>query len=195
MVTGFATGISSPVDLKVAEDGSLYYLARGGGAVYRISYGATAPTITSHPVSRTVAPGASVTFSVGASGPAPLRYQWQRNRTNIAGATSQSYTIASVAQADNNAQFRAIVSNDFGSTTSNEALLTVSANRAPTAAITAPATGALYTLAARSRTAAPARTRKTARCPPAPSPGRSISTTTRTRTRSWRPRAARRAER
>ena len=86
-----------------------------------------------------------MTFSVGASGPAPLRYQWQRNRTNIAGATSQTYTIASVAQTDNNAQFRAIVSNDFGSTTSNEALLTVSTNRAPTAAITAPATGALYT--------------------------------------------------
>ena len=41
-------GSSSPVDLKVADDGSLYYLARGTGAttgvVYRIEYGATAPT-------------------------------------------------------------------------------------------------------------------------------------------------------
>jgi glucose/arabinose dehydrogenase len=45
-VTTFATGIGSPVDLKVADDGSLYYLARmsGGttGVVYRIAYGATA---------------------------------------------------------------------------------------------------------------------------------------------------------
>jgi len=148
-VTGFATGISSPVDLKVGDDGSLYYLARGsGGAVYRISYGATAPAITSHPVSRTVAPGATVTFSVEASGPAPIRYQWQRNRTNIAGATGQSYTIAAVAQTDNGAQFRAVVSNDNGSATTNEALLTVSANRAPTAVITAPAAGALYTAGA-----------------------------------------------
>jgi hypothetical protein len=85
-----------------------------------------------------------VTFSVRASGPAPLRYQWQRNGSNIAGATSPDYTIASVAQADNGARFRAIVTNDFGSTTSAEAVLTVSANQAPTATITAPAAGTLY---------------------------------------------------
>jgi glucose/arabinose dehydrogenase len=89
-VSTFATGISSPVDLKVADDGSLYYLARmsGGttGVVYRVAYGASAPAITSQPASRTVAPGASVTFSVRASGQAPLRHQWQRNGSNIAGA-------------------------------------------------------------------------------------------------------------
>ncbi|MBI1748471.1 MAG: PQQ-dependent sugar dehydrogenase [Acidobacteria bacterium] len=39
IATGFATGISSPVDLKVASDGSLYYLIYGtGGGVYRIRY-------------------------------------------------------------------------------------------------------------------------------------------------------------
>ena len=32
-VTTFATGISAPVDLKVSDAGSLYYLARGAGAV------------------------------------------------------------------------------------------------------------------------------------------------------------------
>jgi len=39
---GFASGVSSPVDLKVAADGALYSLARGGGSttgqVVRISY-------------------------------------------------------------------------------------------------------------------------------------------------------------
>jgi glucose/arabinose dehydrogenase len=147
-VTTLATGIGSPVDLKVADDGSLYYLARmsGGttGVVYRIAYGATAPTITSQPSSRTSAPGGSVTFSVRASGPAPLRYQWQRNGSNITGATAQDYTIASVAQTDNGARFRATVTNDFGSTTSAEAVLTVSTNQAPAATITAPAAGTLY---------------------------------------------------
>jgi glucose/arabinose dehydrogenase len=147
-VTTFATGIASPVDLKVAEDGSLYYVARvsGGtsGVVYRISYGATAPTITSQPSNRSAAPGTSVTFSVRASGPAPLRYQWQRNGSNISGATSQDYTLASVATTDNGARFRAIVSNDYGSTTSAEAVLTVTSNQAPTATITAPAVGTLY---------------------------------------------------
>ena len=99
-VTTFATGISSPVDLKVSDDGSLYYLARGRGTRRIGSTTARrAPSITTHPASRTVRPGASVTFSVRASGPAPLRYQWQRNGANIAGATAQDYTIASVAAA------------------------------------------------------------------------------------------------
>jgi glucose/arabinose dehydrogenase len=142
-VTTFATGIPSPVDLKVGDDGALYYLARGSGSVYRISYNATAPTITQHPVSRTVAPGTSVTFTVAASGPGTLRYQWQRNGANITGATSASYTLVA-ATADNGSQFRAIVSNDNGSAMSNSATLTVTSNQLPVGTITQPATGTLY---------------------------------------------------
>jgi glucose/arabinose dehydrogenase len=38
-VAGFATGISSPVDLQVGPDGALYYLARGGGGfVGKVQY-------------------------------------------------------------------------------------------------------------------------------------------------------------
>ena len=37
-VTTFASGISSPVDLTVGPDGSLYYLARGSNSVYRVSF-------------------------------------------------------------------------------------------------------------------------------------------------------------
>lgn len=124
-VTTFATGISFPVDLKVSDAGSLYYLARGAGAVFRVDFAATAPTVTTHPSSRIVAPGARVTFSVRASGTPPLRYQWHRNGAPIASATAQDYTIASVVQADNGARFRAMVTNDFGSVLSNEAVLTV----------------------------------------------------------------------
>ena len=142
-VTTFATGIASPVDLKVSTDGSLYYLARGGGAVYRVSYNAASPSITQHPVSRTVAPGASVTFSVRATGPGSLRYQWQRNGVNISGATAQDYTLVAAA-GDNGAQFRAIVSNDNGSVTSNSATLTVTSNQLPAGTITQPAAGTLY---------------------------------------------------
>ena len=44
-VAGFATGIQSPVDLKVSGDGSLYYLARGSGGatgvLYRIDHEGT----------------------------------------------------------------------------------------------------------------------------------------------------------
>jgi glucose/arabinose dehydrogenase len=37
-VAGFATGVSQPVDLKVSDDGFLYYLARGSGSVSRIGF-------------------------------------------------------------------------------------------------------------------------------------------------------------
>jgi hypothetical protein len=36
--SGFATNISNPVDLKVGADGSLYYLARGSSAVFRVQF-------------------------------------------------------------------------------------------------------------------------------------------------------------
>ncbi len=146
-VVTFATGIASPVDLKVSDDGSLYYLARGSGGttgvVYRIAYNATAPTITQQPVSRTVAPGTSVTFSVRASGPGTLRYQWQRNGADIVGATATDYTLVAAAS-DSGAQFRAIVSNEFGSVISATATLTVTANQLPAGTITQPAAGTLY---------------------------------------------------
>lgn len=37
-VSDFATGIANPVDLKVSDDGFLYYLARTSGAVGRIAF-------------------------------------------------------------------------------------------------------------------------------------------------------------
>lgn len=136
---GFATGISSLVDLQVHPDGSLYYLARSGGDLYRVTYtAATAPTISSHPASMTVAAGQVARFAVTASGSAPLQYQWQRNGANISGATGSTYSFTATA-ADNGATFRAVVSNAAGSAVSNSATLTVPANAAPTGTITSPA--------------------------------------------------------
>ena len=40
VVTDFASGFSSPVDLQVGADGGLYVLPRGGGAVHVIRFGA-----------------------------------------------------------------------------------------------------------------------------------------------------------
>ena len=143
----FASGIWAPVDLAVGADGALYYLMRGPvvGKVMRIAYAASqAPAITTHPASQTVTTGSPVTFDVTASGTLPLTYQWQRNGANIAGATSSSYTLAAVQATDNGARFRARVTNGFGTVTSNEAVLTVTSNRPPTAFISAPPEGTLY---------------------------------------------------
>jgi len=143
--SGFATGISSPVDLKVGPDGALYYLARGGSEIGRISHAdSEPPTITLQPASRTVAVGQSATFKVGASGSAPLAYRWRRNGVNITGATAASYTLASAKLSDSGALFDVVVSNGFGTAASNAAQLTVTQNTVPTAAITQPPSGATY---------------------------------------------------
>ena len=81
---------------------------------------------------------------MSASGAAPLGYQWRRNGANIAGATAQDYTIAAAALSDNGARFSVVVTNTLGSATSADAVLTVTANQAPTATIVQPAAGTLY---------------------------------------------------
>lgn len=143
--TDFASGISALVDIEVAGDGSLYYLARSGGELYRVQYTANAaPSIAEHPANVTVSAGQPATFQVSASGVQPLRYQWRRNGAAIAGATQRTYTIASTTSADNGAQIAVTVSNDFGSLTSAAATLAVISNRLPDATIVSPAAGTLY---------------------------------------------------
>jgi Zn-dependent metalloprotease len=86
---------------------------------------ATAPAITGQPASVTVNAGQTATFSVTATGTAPLSYQWRKNGTNISGATSASYTTPATTSTDNGATFSVVVSNSAGSATSNNATLTV----------------------------------------------------------------------
>ena len=145
--TTFASGISAPVDLQVSSDGSLYYLARGsGGVIGRISYTpGEPPSITQHPADRTVSAGQPASFSVSATGAGPLSYQWYRDGAPIGGATSATYTLPSASGADSGARFHAVVTNQFGSATSNAAVLTVTGNAPPTATITQPLQGARYT--------------------------------------------------
>jgi glucose/arabinose dehydrogenase len=142
-VSTFATGLSSPVDLRVSADGSLYYLDRGRSSVYRVRF-TSAPSITQQPQDQTVPAGGNATFTVAASGAQPLAYQWRRNGADISGATAATYTRVGVQTQDNGALFTCRVSNAFGSTTSNPARLTVSNNQAPLASISAPANGAHY---------------------------------------------------
>jgi hypothetical protein len=100
---------------------------------------AVAPTIATQPVNQTVTAGQTATFSVAASGTAPLSYQWQKNGANIAGATGASYTTPATTLTDNNSTFRVTVTNSAGSAVSNTALLTVnpgSGGPAPSTTVT-----------------------------------------------------------
>jgi len=83
------------------------------------------PTIVIPPADQTVTAGQMATFSVTASGTAPLSYQWQKNSADISGATLASYTTPATTPQDNGAQFRVVVSNPVGSTTSGTATLRV----------------------------------------------------------------------
>ncbi|HLV94317.1 MAG TPA: immunoglobulin domain-containing protein, partial [Candidatus Acidoferrales bacterium] len=101
------------------------------------------PTITTQPANQTVTEGQTATFSVVASGTAPLTYQWMENTgsgfDNISGATSSSYTTPpTVMSTDNGAVFEVTITNGEGSVTSNPATLTV--NAAPPTITTQPAT-------------------------------------------------------
>src|SRR5207247_3367192 len=82
------------------------------------------PAITTQPVSRTVTAGQTASFSVTATGTAPLSYQWQRAGAPISGATLASYTTPPTTSGDNGAQFTVVVSNTAGRVTSREATLT-----------------------------------------------------------------------
>jgi len=83
------------------------------------------PSITTQPANKTVNPGETATFSVTATGTAPLSYQWRKNGVNITGATSASYTTPPATAADNGSLFSVVVSNSGGSVTSHNATLTV----------------------------------------------------------------------
>ena len=87
----------------------------------------TPPAITVQPASQTVSVGQNVSFSVTATGSAPLSYQWRRAGTNLVGATGSTCSLG-IARADQAGSYIVVVSNAAGSVTSAPpAMLTVSA--------------------------------------------------------------------
>jgi len=97
--------------------------------------GTNPPVIVTQPQSQTNAAGATITFSVGASGSGTLACQWQFNGTNIAGATANPFVLVN-AQLTNNGNYSVIVTNLFGSVTSSNAVLLLT--NAPPAITTQP---------------------------------------------------------
>jgi Immunoglobulin domain len=83
-----------------------------------------APQITTQPASQAVAIGSNVTFSVVATGNAPLSYQWKFNGGNLSGKTAPTLALNSVQPADDG-NYTVVVSNPIGQATSQPALLSV----------------------------------------------------------------------
>ena len=66
----------------------------------------------------------NVTFSVTATGTAPLTYQWRFNSSPIAGATAAAYTRSNAQPADIGS-YSVVVTNSAGTATSSNATLSL----------------------------------------------------------------------
>ena len=130
-ITGATSATYSISSAQLSDAGNYYaVVANSAGsttsdlAVLTVNAGTSAPVFTTQPSSQTVTAGSSVTFTAAASGTPTPTYQWRKNGTNIAGATSSSYSIASVVAGDAGT-YSVVATNSAGSATSNNATLTV----------------------------------------------------------------------
>lgn len=149
VVTFAAVSSRSVVDLDVSNDGSLYYLARGDAGtqagIFRIVFApGQAPTMFQNPANLTTGENQNASFTCIATGSSPLTYQWQRDGTNIVGATGTTYTFTPTTLADSSARFRCLASNPSGTSPSQEAVLTVVPGQPPVGTILLPTNGSLY---------------------------------------------------
>ena len=118
--------------------------ATSNPATLTVNTAAVAPAITTQPANQTVTAGQTATFSVAASGTAPLSYQWNKNGAPISGASSSSYTTPTTTTSDNGALFTVVLSNAIGSVTSNAATLNVNAVSATVQVTTTQLPGATW---------------------------------------------------
>jgi len=82
------------------------------------------PVVSLSPIGTTNIPGSFLFLNASAIGIPPLSYQWQVNGTNLAGATASSYINAN-AQGTNSGDYTVVVTNLYGSTTSQVANVTI----------------------------------------------------------------------
>ena len=99
---------------------------KSAAAILTVNAAPVAPSITTQPGSQSVTAGQTATFSVAATGTAPLSYQWQKNGVNV-GTNSSSYTTAAATTSDNGASFTVTITNSAGNMKSAAAILTVNA--------------------------------------------------------------------
>ena len=123
-VTANKKGILVPVG-KVED-----YKGTAGWSSYADYITDGTPQVTEQPTDQTAQNGKTATFSITAEGEGTLEYQWQVDKKkgtfeNIANATSSTYAISNVTKTYDGYKYRCKVTNDKGTVTSDEAVLTV----------------------------------------------------------------------
>lgn len=99
-------------------------------ALLTITLAGAPPVITQQPSNASVVENTTAAFSVTATGATPFSYQWQRNTgggyADMVGEELSSLSFTATL-ADDGYMYRCVVTNAFGSVTSESALLSVSA--------------------------------------------------------------------
>jgi hypothetical protein len=134
-ISGATSASYSTSATTSADNGAQFYvvvsnpagIVTSRTAVLTVTPAPVAPSITSEPANQSVTAGQTATFSVTATGTAPLSYQWLKSGQPIAGANSSAYTTPPTASSDTGLQFSVMVSNSAGRVTSNTASVTVNA--------------------------------------------------------------------
>jgi subtilisin-like proprotein convertase family protein len=125
-----------------AGDWSLFVLDGwdlDGGSIdgYSISFDQGAPIVNADPKDVRVDAGTDATFTASGVGNPIPSVQWQVSTdggstfVDIAGATTESYTVTKPTSAASLNQYRAVYTNDFESATTTAATLTVTSPAAP----------------------------------------------------------------
>ena len=127
-------------ETTIADDGAEFsvVVSNSAGTVTSAAVSLTvtaapvAPSITGQPFAKPVITGQTATFTVEATGTAPLRYQWKKGGTNIDGATGSSYTTPATLLTDSGTEYSVVVSNEAGTASSSVGILTVTTKPAIT---------------------------------------------------------------
>ena len=132
-VTG-ATSSTFSISSVAASDAGAYtvVVSNGSGNVTSAAANLTVNvlsgevTITSHPVSQTIAPGGDATFRVTGTGASSLGFQWRKNGQVLAGETSATLVLNAVSGGDSG-KYVVVISDSAGSQVSRDAYLLVAA--------------------------------------------------------------------
>ncbi|MBN1129283.1 MAG: immunoglobulin domain-containing protein, partial [Chitinispirillaceae bacterium] len=138
LIAGATSSTFTRSNAQVADSGNYYvvvsneYGGETSNAARLIVNAGNLPSITTHPSAVSVYQTQPATFTVVASGMGTLRYQWYKvvNSQNTAitvaatGLTTVSMRITATVFSDSGL-YRCVVTNDYGSVTSNTARLTV----------------------------------------------------------------------
>ncbi|MCL1914338.1 MAG: InlB B-repeat-containing protein [Eubacteriaceae bacterium] len=141
--TGKTTATLGLTDAPISYSGTKYrcIVSNSSGSATSnaatLTVNAAVPVITTQPTDKSITAGQTATFSVVATGTAPLAYQWQyyhrdgvwleADGAGFSGMSTSSLKVSTTDTSLNGKRFRCEVSNAGGTATSNAATLTVAA--------------------------------------------------------------------